>query len=258
MDTLSAIILGIIEGITEFLPVSSTGHLILFSKLLALPDGEFTKTFQIAIQSGAILAVVLLYWKTLTATPEMWKKVMVAFMPTGIAGFLLYPLFKNIFQMSVELVLWSLFLGGIFLIFFELIYQAKKTARASIASLSYRQAFWIGAWQAFAIIPGVSRSAASIVGGLVADLERKAAVEFSFLLAIPTIIIATAYDLLRHGSSFSLGNWEALLVGTVVSFLAALVGIKFMLGFVEKHNFLYFGFYRVFLVLVFFILFSVL
>lgn len=257
MNALSAVILGVVEGITEFLPISSTGHLMLFSKLLSLPSGEFTKTFQIAIQSGAILAVVLLYWKTLVATPETWKKVVIAFVPTGVVGLLLYPLFKNIFQLSTELVLWSLFLGGVFLIFFEMVYQAKKPASDGFSLLSYRQAFWIGVCQSVAIIPGVSRSAASIVGGIVTGLDRKAAVEFSFLLAIPTVIIATGYDLVRHASSFSFGEWDLLLIGTVVSFLSALVGIKFLLAFIEKHNFLYFGFYRILLVLVFFVLFVV-
>lgn len=257
MDVISAVILGVIEGITEFLPISSTGHLILFSKLLSLPDGRFTQTFQIAIQSGAMAAVVLLYWKMLLSTPDVWKKVLVAFVPTGFAGFFLYPLFKSVFQSSMEIVLWSLFLGGAFLIFFEMVYQAKKSVCANLSEITYHQAFWIGTWQALAIIPGVSRSAASIVGGIVMNLDRKLAVEFSFLLAIPTIVIATAYDLLRHGSSFSLAEWDILFLGSVVSFFAALVGIKFLLEFIKKHNFLYFGFYRIALVLVFFLLFAI-
>ncbi|MCI0542259.1 undecaprenyl-diphosphate phosphatase, partial [bacterium] len=250
MSFLDAIILGIVEGITEFLPISSTGHLILTSHLLGIAESEFLKTFEIAIQLGAILAVVALYRKTLTTSVEVWKRIIVAFIPTAIFGFVFYQAVKNLLG-SQELVLWTLFLGGVFLVLFELFYKKRTNVSSppakgemakpegvspnmtpppfghlpltgeEVATFPLSKAFTIGLFQSVAMIPGVSRSAATIIGGLTLGMERKAIVEFSFLLAIPTMLAATSLDLYKNAGAFSASDFSLLLVGFVVAFITA-------------------------------------
>ncbi len=255
MDILQTIILGIIEGITEFLPISSTGHLILANKILGLSQTEFAKTFEIAIQGGAILSVVALYWKAFL-NKEIIKRLIVAFLPTAILGFLLYKIIKGSLLNSEAIVLWALFFGGIVLIIFELFYK-KKSQEGLIQSpgdISYKKCFLIGCFQSLAMVPGVSRSGATIMGGLLSNISRKAIVEFSFLLAVPTMIGATSYDLLKSGASFSVNQAWILLVGMLVSFMVAFFSIKFLIKFIQKYSFIGFGIYRIILALVFFLL----
>ncbi|HAJ25827.1 MAG TPA: undecaprenyl-diphosphatase [Syntrophus sp. (in: bacteria)] len=250
MDLMTAAILGIVEGISEFLPISSTGHLILTSHLLGLKHTDFLKSFEIAIQVGAIASVVVLYWRSLLIDFNIMKKVVVAFIPTGIMGLTLYKLIKQFLLGSSTIVLWSLFLGGVFLIVFEMWHREKEDAVADVSDISFRQALIIGCFQSIAMIPGVSRSAATIVGGLILGLKRKVIVEFSFLLAVPTMLAATAYDLLKSGSQFSLDQAQFLAVGLITSFVVALLSIKFLLRYIQTHTFIAFGVYRIVLVLV--------
>ncbi|HQF41216.1 MAG TPA: undecaprenyl-diphosphate phosphatase, partial [Candidatus Paceibacterota bacterium] len=190
MTIFSAALLGVIEGLTEFLPVSSTGHLILASRLLGLPDSEFVKSFEVAIQLGAIMAVVILYWRQFLVNRQVLARVLVAFGPTAIIGLLAYPLVKEYFLGNEVITLVALFVGGLFLIFYEKKIGEKENSLDLIEGLSWRQAIWIGLAQAVAIIPGVSRSAATIIGGMALGLSRRAIVEFSFLLAVPTMAAA--------------------------------------------------------------------
>jgi undecaprenyl-diphosphatase len=248
MNILHSILLGIIEGITEFLPVSSTGHLILAGQLLRVPDSAFLKSFEIIIQFGAILAVVVLYWKTLWKL-ETIKKLIVAFIPTGIIGLALYRVVKTYLLASVSLVAWMLLIGGIILILFERWYASR--AQEGGEEISYKQAFYIGLFQALAIVPGVSRSAATIVGGLSVGLKRATIVEFSFLLAVPTMLAATVLDVYKSSSVFSMHDIRVLSVGFVVAFIVAMASIVFLLRYVRKHTFAPFGVYRILLAVVF-------
>ena len=250
----SALVLGVVEGFTEFLPISSTAHLILASSLLGIPQTNFTKTFEIAIQSGAILAVVFLYWRSFLNI-EYLKKIIVAFIPTGIIGLILYSFVKTYLLGNVGVVLWSLALGGVVLIFFEYALN-ENSGSADLSEVSYQKALALGIFQSIAIIPGVSRSAATIVGGMLLGISRATIVEFSFLLAVPTMIAATGFDLLKNIGEFSLSEFDVLAIGFVVSFLTAFVGIRFLLGYIRKHNFVGFGIYRILLV-VFFLLFTI-
>ena len=253
MTFLEAIILGIIEGFTEFLPISSTGHLVLASHLLKFEQSDFLKSFEIAIQLGAILSVVVIYFKKFLLDREIIKRIAVAFLPTAVVGFLLYGFIKNILLSGATLVLWSLLLGGIALIVFEFWYESKeKTEERSIQSLSYAYCFLIGLFQTMAVIPGVSRSGATILGGLWLGVPRKTIVEFSFLLAIPTMAGATGLDLVKNASGFSYDQFGILSVGLIVSFITGVLAIRFLLSFIQKHTFASFGVYRIILAIVFF------
>jgi undecaprenyl-diphosphatase len=252
MTILQTIILGIVEGVTEFLPISSTGHLLLTSKLLGISDTNFTKSFEIVIQFGAILAVVVLYGKRIWSHKDIWKKVLVAFLPTAVIGFLLYKILKNYLLSSPLLVIWTLLLGGVLLIVFELWH--KKRSISQVDAISYQQSLWVGLAQSLAIIPGVSRSGATIVAGLIMGISRQAIVEFSFLLAIPTMAAATGYDLLKSAGGFSGSDFWILALGFVVSFVAALASIRWFINYVKNHSFIWFGVYRIFIALLFYLL----
>jgi undecaprenyl-diphosphatase len=249
MDYFTAVILGIVQGISEFLPISSTGHMILASHLMGLKHTEFLKSFEIAIQAGTILSVVVLYWRTLLVDIEVIKRLIVAFLPTGILGLTLYRMVKGYLLGSEAVVLWSLLIGGIILVVFEWRYREKEDAAGEIRDISYKNALIIGLFQSIAMIPGVSRSASTIVGGLMLGLKRKTIVEFTFLLAVPTMLAATGYDLIRSGSQFSLGEYQYLLAGFVTAFVVALLSIKFLLSFIKTHTFIPFGVYRIVLVI---------
>ncbi|MDD5464839.1 MAG: undecaprenyl-diphosphate phosphatase [Candidatus Omnitrophica bacterium] len=251
MHILVVLIFGIVEGITEFLPVSSTGHLMLTAKLLRISQSEFIKSFEIAIQLGAILAVVVLYWDRLMKSREIWKRLAVAFLPAALIGALFYKMIKRYLLGNNEVVLWSLFIGGLFLIIFELLHREKKDAVEELSAVSYPQALVIGLFQSVAMVPGVSRAAATIIGGLVVGLKRKTIVEFSFLLAIPTMLAATALDLFKSAQVFKPEQFVSLGTGFIVSFLVALAAIKFLLSFIKRHSFVAFGVYRVIIALVF-------
>lgn len=245
MDVFHSIILGAVQGVTEFLPISSTGHLILTGKILRLAQGEFLKSFDIVIQLGSILAVAVLYWRQLFTKWEIMKRIIVAFIPTGILGLVFYKIVKAYLLGSDMVVLWSLLLGGALLIIFELWHKEKPAAQEDLASISYGQAVTIGLFQSIAMIPGVSRSAATILGGLIIGLKRRAIVEFSFLLAVPTMLAATGLDLIKSAGQFSPQQWDFLLVGFAVSFIVAMAAIKFLLSFIKKYTFIPFGLYRI-------------
>lgn len=254
MDYIQAIILGIVEGVTEFLPVSSTGHLILTSSVLNIPSSEFLKSFEIIIQLGAILAVAALYYKKLTDWVVL-KKIAVAFVPTAVIGLLFYKLVKQYLLGSNAVVLWSLLLGGLALLVFERFRKQDSGGGQDLYQVTYKQSFLIGLFQSVSIIPGVSRAAATIVGGMMLGINRTAIVEFSFLLAMPTMLAASALDLIKSPEVFNMGNFAALAIGFVVSFLVALATIKYFIKYIQKHDFTVFGVYRVVIAIAFWFLF---
>lgn len=251
MTPLDSLILGLVEGFTEFLPISSTAHLILTSHILGLGQTAFVKTFEIAIQSGAILAVIIVYWRKFLDL-EVVKKIIVAFIPTAIIGLAFYKIIKVYFLDNIYIVLGALAVGGILLIVFEKLFkQDESTLVQDVKALSYKKAALIGVAQAVAIIPGVSRSGATIVGGLLAGMSRAAIVEFSFLLAAPTIAAATVLDLYKNAGAFTADQTTSLVIGFIAALVTALVGIKFLLSYVRSKSFVGFGVYRIVLVVVF-------
>lgn len=251
MTPLQALILAVIEGVTEFLPISSTGHLILTSDILGIIQTNFVKTFEIFIQLGAILAVVVLYFKPLVKSPQSWPKIIAAFLPTAVIGLLSYSFVKEYLLGNTEVVLVSLAVGGIALIILELWFKTKKPQKDTLDGVSYKEAIILGLCQSLAIIPGVSRAAATIAGGLILGIKRQTAVEFSFVLAIPTMLAASSLDLLKSGYTFTLGEYKLLAIGFVGAFVMALVTIKLLIKFVQKHTFIPFGIYRLVLAVVF-------
>lgn len=248
MTYLQVIILSIIEGLTEFLPISSTGHLILTQKLLGINVTEFTKSFNILIQLSAILAVVVLYRETILRSRLVWKQIIIAFIPTGILGFTLYKYVKGFLLDNVSVTVLALFVGGIVLLIVDRLPKLKQGSK-NLSNLKTKNLLSLGLFQSLSMIPGVSRSAASIVGGLSSELTRVKAVEFSFLLAIPTMIAASGYDLLKTGFSFTQHQYLLLLIGSLFSFLSASLAIKAFTSFVSKHNFTIFAVYRILLAL---------
>ncbi|MGE5298076.1 MAG: undecaprenyl-diphosphate phosphatase [Acidobacteriaceae bacterium] len=249
------IILGVIEGLTEFLPISSTGHLILAGKLLSVPDSDFYKTFEIVIQLGAIASVVVIYWKFLWGNIKFWPKLIAAFIPTGLIGFFVYPLLKSRLLGNESVVLWALLIGGIIIIVFEMTWGKKiENAGQEVKNITYPQALLIGLFQSIAIVPGVSRAAATIIGGLALKIERRAIVEFSFLLAIPTMVAASGYDLYKSAHAFSSSQFTTLAIGFVAAFIVAIIAVKGFLKFVQSKSFTSFGIYRIALALAFWFL----
>lgn len=252
MTAWQAMALGVVEGVTEFLPISSTGHLIVAGKLLQIPESAFLSSFYIAIQLGAILSVLVWYGSRLWQGWGAYKKVLMAFAPTAVIGFALYGIIKNLLLNNEWLVVGSLFLGGLAIIGFERWYAQRDRAVVNeLESLGYGQAALIGTAQALAVVPGVSRSAATILGGLWLGVSRKTIVEFSFLLAVPTMLAATVLDLFETAIVFTPREWQLLLIGFVVSFVVALLAIKWLLRFVEHHNFAVFGYYRLVAAIIF-------
>ncbi len=250
MTLIHALALGIVEGLTEFLPVSSTGHLILVGQLLNIPPTDFLKSFEIVIQLGAILSVVVLYWRSFLNI-EIIKKLIVGFIPTGVIGLIFYKILKTYLLGNSYIVVTALLLGGLTLIAFEYWHTPVDTEETSVTDISYRQSFIVGLFQSIAIIPGVSRSAATIVGGLLLGIPRSTIVEFSFLLAVPTMVAATGLDILKNVSLFNTSDAGLLAVGFITSFVVALASIKFLLGYVRTHTFIPFGVYRVVVALLF-------
>jgi len=244
MTFLQAIIIAIIEGITEFLPISSTGHMILASTLMNIHENEFVKTFEISIQLGAILAIVWLYRKTFFQGISIYLKLATAFLPTAIIGFLAYDFIKTrLFNSTVVAV--SLIVGGIILILIDKKVVAQKSRTVALDDISYKNAFSIGLIQCFSMIPGVSRAAATIIGGVFNGLDKKQATEFSFLLAVPTMFAATGYDLLKTGTGFSNDEAILLITGLIIAFITAWIAVKVFLKIVENYGFKHFGYYRI-------------
>ncbi|MEJ5173505.1 MAG: undecaprenyl-diphosphate phosphatase [Hydrogenothermaceae bacterium] len=249
MSGIEAFILGVVEGLTEFLPISSTGHLILVSNLMGVQQTDTHKAFEVSIQLGSIMAVVFLYWKKFLEL-EILKRLIVAFIPTGVLGFLLYKLIKSFFNPYT--VVFMLVLGGFILIGIEYIHKNREYGVKSIYDVDYKKAFTIGVFQSLAMIPGTSRSGATIIGGLILDLDRKTAAEFSFLLAVPTMFMATFYDIYKNHSNFNVSDWSNLVIGFITAFIFAVIAIKLLLKFISTHNFIPFGIYRIVLGLIYF------
>ncbi len=251
MLVLHAIILGILEGFTEFLPISSTAHLILASKLLKIPESDTLTLFLITVQVGAILAVLVYFYKKFFSV-KLWKKLIIAFIPTGIAGLLIYPYIKFLLSSPWILVV-TLSLGGVIMIAVEKWYTKRylHTTSGNLSDISYKQSFLLGCFQALAIIPGTSRSGATIIGGLMMGLRREVLTEFTFLLAVPTMIVATAYSVYKQRELLALDHVVTpLLVGTTLSFIVALIVIKSFLAYIRTRSFEIFGWYRIVLAVV--------
>ena len=250
MIALQALILGIVEGLTEFLPVSSTAHLEIATRVLGIVDSDFVKSFIIIIQLGAILAVLVLFGRRLWSRIELWKRVVVAFIPTGVIGFVLYKIIKHVLLGNLYIVVLTLGVGGIIIILFEYSLKNKVGTEMELEQMSYMTAFWIGVAQSLAVVPGVSRSAATIIAGRAFGLGRRAIVEFSFLLAVPTMLAATGYDLLKNHTTFTADQNALLVIGFVAAFVSALLAIKYFLRLVERYSFTGFGVYRILLAIV--------
>ena len=242
MSWIEALILAIVEGLTEFLPVSSTGHMIITQGVLGMESNDFTKAFLINIQFGTILSVVVLYWKKFFQSMSFYYKLFVAFLPAAFFGFLLNDYIDSLLE-SVYVVAIMLVLGGIILIFIDRWF--KDTEDIEEREISYPDALKIGFFQIIAMIPGVSRSAATIIGGMSQKYSKKQAAEFSFFLAVPTMFAASAYKLLENYQAINTDNIGILLFGNVIGFLVALVAIKSFISFLTKHGFAIFGYYRI-------------
>lgn len=254
MELFNYLILSLVEGVTEFLPVSSTGHLILASKLLSIHQTNFVKTFEIAIQSGAILSVVFLYRKILFKKLDILKKLFIAFVPTVIVGFVLYGFIKEFLIGNLMITILALIIGGFFLILIEKYFE-KKEGKLKILELNTKQLLSIGIAQSVSVIPGVSRAAATIIGGMVTGLSRKEATEFSFLLAIPTMFAATGYDLLKNINSFDSSQITTLSIGFIASFFTAILAVKWFIKYIARNTLVPFGIYRIVVGIIFFLLF---
>lgn len=250
MTILNSLILSVVEGLTEFLPISSTGHLVLVSSLLKIAQTDFVKTFEIAIQLGSIAAVALLYSRKILGSKKLIKNTIAAFIPTAVVGLVFYKIIKNYLLGNIYVTIISLLLGGIFIIVFEKWIQ-KKTLKKNLSDLTLKDSVYIGLAQSVSVIPGVSRAAATIFGSMFLGYDRVASTEFSFILAIPTMAAATGLDLLKNYKTFTGANIEILILGTVVSFAVALFAVKFLLGYVKKNNFVYFGVYRIVIAIIF-------
>jgi len=248
VSILFVIILAVVEGITEFLPVSSTGHLIITNEFLGISSDDFAKLFIIVIQLGAILSVVVLYWKRffqfkdLREATRFYLQLLVAFLPAVVFGLLLK---KYIHQMlgDVLVVAISLFIGGFLLIYFDKYF--RKNEDRDEEPLTFRKSLAVGLFQVMAMIPGVSRSGATIVGGLAQGMKRKQAAEFSFFLAVPTMFAATVKDLYDNKDLLQGSNISTLVIGTLISFVVAMIAIKFFINYLTKHGFRLFGYYRI-------------
>ena len=244
MSYIQAIILAIIEGITEFLPISSTGHMIIGSSVMGIAHEPFTKLFTVAIQFGAILSVIILYWKRFFQTMDFYLKLFVAFIPAVVFGLLFNDAIDALLE-NVVVVAITLLLGGVLFLFLDKLFNDEGKTDASP---SYASAVKIGLFQVIAMIPGVSRSAATIIGGLTQKMTRKAAAEFSFFLAVPTMFAATAKKILdyyKEGVELSGEQLNVLVIGNVVAFVVAMIAIKSFIGYLTKHGFKVFGYYRI-------------
>lgn len=255
MGIIESIILSVVEGFSEFLPISSTGHLVLAAHVLSVPQTEFVKSFEIIIQLGAILAAVFLYWGRVIKNFELWKRVIVAFIPSAIFGLVFYQLIKDVLLGNLYITLGALLTGGVVLIVIEKVLGKKEAAVVSLNQISLRQSFVIGLFQVISMIPGVSRAGASIIGGLLGGLDRKTAVEFSFILAIPTMFAATGLDLYKSNFAYSMQEILILGLGFFGSFISAALAIKLFIRLIQKHSLAVFGWYRIVLAIVYFLVF---
>lgn len=247
MTWLQAIIIAIVEGITEFLPISSTGHMIITSSIMGIEKNDFVKLYEVCIQLGAILSVVLLYWKKFFDFSRLafYLKLIIAFIPAAIFGALFSKKIDALLE-SPMTVAWAFIIGGLVLLFIDKVFSRLHIDR--VEEVSYPKSFIIGCFQVLAMIPGVSRSAATIVGGMQQKLTRRLAAEFSFFLAVPTMMAATAkklWDFKKGGYNFESSQLPMLLVGNVIAFIVALIAIRTFIQFLQRHSFRVFGIYRI-------------
>jgi undecaprenyl-diphosphatase len=254
MSYLQAIILAIIEGLTEFLPISSTGHMVIASSLMGIEQDEFVKMFTIAIQFGAILSVLALYWKRFFKSVDFYFKLFVAFLPAAVLGFFLADQIDRFLESPITVAV-TLILGGIILLFVD---DWFRHGGKHDADVSYGEAFRIGLFQCIAMVPGVSRSGATIIGGLAQKLTKKAAAEFSFFLAVPTMLAATAYKMYKYHTTtgFQPDDAGMLLLGNVIAFIVAMLAIKGFITYVTRSGFKIFGIYRIVVGVIILILFA--
>ncbi|MCS6935636.1 MAG: undecaprenyl-diphosphate phosphatase [Chitinophagales bacterium] len=276
MTTAEAVIIAIVEGLTEFLPISSTGHMILTEAAMGMRGTDFLKAYTVSIQFGAIASVVVLYWRRFVQSLDFYLKLFVAFVPVAVVGLLLNDYIEQLLE-SVPVVAVALVLGGIILVFLDKYYHkqieaaeddpdyvtVRKVDEFGIEytdqelrkfKISWSQAFFIGCFQCLGLIPGVSRAAATIVGGLQQGLNIKRSAEFSFFLAVPTIFAASAFSLWEHRGSVTGSNVDFLIIGTLVSFIVGMIAIKFFIALITRLGLKFFGYYRIILGLVFLIL----
>ena len=245
MNLFETIIISIVEGLTEFLPVSSTGHMIIAQALLGVESTEFVKAFTVNIQFGAILSVIVLYWRRFFQTWDFYYKLLIAFLPAAIIGLIFIKKIDALLE-SVLVVAIMLVVGGVFMLFVD-----KWFSRTTVnQDIGWKRALRIGFWQCIAMVPGVSRSMATIVGGMSTRLTRKNAAEFSFFLAVPTMAAAGGYKLVKllldpAGQAMIQENLTTLLIGNVIAFIVAMGAIKFFIGFLTRHGFKAFGYYRI-------------
>ncbi len=250
MNIIQTIVLSIIEGITEFLPISSTGHMILASSLMNISEDAFVKTFEISIQIGAIMAIVLMYAKRFLQGITIYIKLAVAFIPTGILGIFAYHYIKA-YLFNPIVVSVSLIAGGIVLILIDKKMVSQQSKTDVLENISYKNAFFIGLFQSVSMIPGVSRAAATIIGGIFNGLDKKQALEFSFLLAVPTMFVATGYDLYKTPVVFTGHEIFLVCLGLVIAFITAWIAVKVFINLVQNYGFKYFGYYRIILGIIF-------
>ena len=247
MNIVQSIVVAIVEGLTEFIPVSSTGHMIIAEKLMGIPDDEFTKMFTVAIQLGAILAVVVLYRKKFlqVSNLQFFFKLAIGVIPAIVFGLLFSKKIDALLESTTTVAI-SLLAGGIVLLFIDKLFNHPRIHDEK--ETSFLNAFMIGIWQCIAMVPGVSRSAASIIGGMQQKLTRSAAAEFSFFLAVPTMLAATGYKLYKfykETGGFSSSDIQLLAIGNLVAFVVALLAIKFFISFLKKYGFRIWGIYRI-------------
>lgn len=244
MTFFEAVVLAIVEGLTEFLPVSSTGHMVITSSVMGIASSEFVKMFTVAIQFGAILSVLVLYWKRFFQSISFYIKLGIAFIPAAVIGFLFNDYIDMVLENPIVVAL-ALLLGGIVLLFIDKWFAQNE--QSGTTDVTPKNALMVGLFQVIAMIPGVSRSAATIIGGLSQKLTRTAAAEFSFFLAVPTMFAATAYKMLKYHKSvgFTSNDISVLAVGNIVAFVVAILAIKGFIGFLTKYGFRAFGWYRI-------------
>ena len=243
MELWQAIILAIVEGLTEYLPISSTGHIILTSALLGINENAFVKDYTVMVQFGAILSVVVLYWRRFIQGKDIYLRLAIAFLPAAVIGFLVKNKIDAILG-NVIVVAWSFIIGGVILILADF-WLAGNERSENAKSVDFKRALIIGLFQCVAFIPGVSRSAATILGGLTVRLNRQTAAEFSFLLAVPTLTAAGAYKLLKILPTIEASQISSLVIGNIVSFIVGIITIKAFIGYLSKHGFKAFGIYRI-------------
>jgi len=244
LDIFQSVIIGIIEGFTEFLPISSTGHMIVASKFLGIPQDTMTNAYEIIIQFSAILAVMLIYKEKISFKKiDLWTKILIAFLPLAIVGFIFKDVIETLF--NIKTVAYMFIIGGIVFLIVEYFYKEEQGHTVEVEEVTYKQSLIVGFSQIFSLIPGTSRAGATIIGGLLCGLNRKVSSDFSFLLAIPVMGAVSGYSLLKHYTEFAQAQWSVFVIGFIVAFIVAYITVKLFLVFIQKFSFIPFGIYRI-------------